>query len=118
MLHRRLTDATLTLIAVLSLAACEERKPVPPPEPSAQQAPLAACPPAQPQQAAPQVASLAALTAKAREAGAVRVIVRIAANVSPQALPAAQGAAVRTFTASGANEVRSSARVFPILSLK
>jgi subtilisin family serine protease len=105
MLHRRSTAATSTLIALLALAACEQKKPVPPPEPSAQQTPLAACPPAQPQQVEPQVASLAALTAKAQEAGAVRVIVRIAANVTPQAMPAAQSAAVRSFISAGANDV-------------
>lgn len=101
MLNRRLIAAT-SLIALSALAACEQKKPVPPPEPSTQEAPLAACPPGQSQQAEPQ---LAALTAKAQQAGAVRVIVRLADNVTPQAIPAAQTAAVRTFTSAGANEV-------------
>jgi subtilisin family serine protease len=104
MLHRRLTAATSTLIVLFALVGCEEKKPVPPPEPSVEQVPLAACPPAQLQQAEPQVASLAALTAKAQETGAVRVIVRLAANVTPQALPGAQSAAVRAFTSAGVKE--------------
>jgi subtilisin family serine protease len=104
MLHRRLTAATSTLIAFCALAACEEKKPVPPAEPSPQEAALAACPPVQAQVVEPQVTSLAALTAKAQETGAVRVIVRLAANVSPQAMPAAQTAAVRAFTSAGVKE--------------
>jgi len=105
MLHRRLTAATSTLVVLFALAACEEKKPVPPAEPpSTQETPLAACPPAQPRQAEPQVSSLAALTARAQEAGAVRVIVRLAVNVTPQAMPAAQTAAVRAFTSAGVKE--------------
>jgi subtilisin family serine protease len=109
MSRRRWWTASAIAIALSALPGCEPKSVAPAePEPSAQPEQTAqpvqrpACPPPA---FVPADSQLAALTAKAEEQGAVRVIVRLNAQPAQASVRSAQTAAMKAFRDAGAEEV-------------